>query len=98
MVAKFSDFAISTSLSGDKTTMNNIIDKEITVLAYRIFESHYSTEGKAEQCLHIQFILDEKTYIVFTGSIVLKEQLEQYKEHIPFITTVKRIKNFYTFT
>jgi hypothetical protein len=37
-------------------------------------------------------------YIIFTGSIVLIDQLEKYKENLPFYTTVKKIDKYYTFT
>jgi len=46
----------------------------------------------------LQFKLDDKISVMFTGSNVLRDQIERYKTEIPFITTIKKIDRYYTFT
>ena len=41
---------------------------------------------------------EDKTYIAFTGSNVLIEQLNKYESNIPFYTTIKKINKYYTFS
>jgi len=81
-------------LDGDKLKMKDIEGKEIEVLAYRIANSKYNNG----QCVTIQFRLDGKVHVAFTGSSVLLEQCEKYKDMIPFLATIKKIHKYYTFT
>jgi hypothetical protein len=93
---RFSDFAQSNQLEGDKKPINELINKEITVLNYRISKSKY--QNNSGNLLTIQFELEGKTQVVMTGSEVLLNQCEQYKSEMPFLTTIKKIGNYYTFT
>jgi len=47
----------------------------------------------------VQFEIDggEKR-VFFTGSDILIEQMEKYGSEIPFLTTIKKIDRYYTFT
>lgn len=92
---KFSDFATgNTSLTGNKIKLDDILEKEIVIKGYKIADSKYN-EG---QVLTLQFNLEDKEYIIFTGSSVLINQTEKYKEEIPFITKIEKINKFYTFS
>lgn len=92
---KFSDFATGdTAITGDKIKLENILGKEIVVKGYKISDSKYNNG----QLLTLQFDLEEKEYIIFTGSSVLMEQVEKYKDEIPFITKIEKINKFYSFT
>ena len=92
---KFSEFATGdTALMGDKLKLDDILSKEIIVKGYKIGDSKYNN-GKL---LTLQFELDDKEYIIFTGSSVLLKQVEKYKDEIPFITKIEKINKFYTFT
>lgn len=42
--------------------------------------------------------LDGIIYICFSGSKVLADQLEKYKDNLPFYTTINKIDKYYTFT
>ena len=42
--------------------------------------------------------MDNIDYIVFTGSGVLIDQIEKYKDNLPFYVTIKKIDRYYTFT
>ena len=51
-----------------------------------------------EKCLTLQVVLDDKKYVLFTGSVVLLEQMEKYQDHLPFIATIQKIDRYYTLT
>ncbi len=65
---KFSDFAKEhIPIDGDKLKIIDVIGKEILITDYNIKSSKYNHNP----CLTIQFVLDNKKYIVFTGSNVI---------------------------
>lgn len=93
---RFSDFAEETkSFEGDKKKIDEILNKDILIIDYKIKDSK---QHKDTQYVTIQFKLEDISYIVFTGSKVLSEQLEKYKDNIPFYTQIKKIDKYYTFT
>lgn len=96
---KFSDFAgdDAVCMDGEKTKIKDIINAEILVTAYRIRKSHYA-KSNSEHCLMIQFEINGKRKVAFTGSSILAEQIEKYKDHLPFLTTIKRVDKYYTFS
>jgi hypothetical protein len=105
---RFSDFAEKTTpiMDGRKVSLDDIIEKEgkggkeIIVLNYRIKNTKYD-DAKNPKCVTVQFAYPEKDtehFVFFSGSTVLMEQLEKYKEKLPFATIVKRIGKYYTFS
>lgn len=94
---KFSDFANEDILEGDKKKINDIVNKEIIVRGYSINDSKYS-DNQSGKYLTLQFEIDKVKYIVFTGSEVLIEQIEKYKDEIPFLTIIRKINKYYSFT
>lgn len=93
---QFSDFADeSKSFEGDKKKIDEIMNQEILVLDYVVKDSK---QRRDSQYVTIQFRLKDINYIVFSGSAVLIEQLEKYKDNIPFYTQIKKIDKYYTFT
>lgn len=93
---RFSEFAKVTSLEGQKIKIDAILDKEIAVTGYRITNSKYS--GNSGKCLTLQVEYNNTVYVIFTGSAVLMEQVEEYSEEIPFLATIRKIDKFYSFT
>ncbi len=96
---KFCDFAEKRQiLEGDKERIDDILNKNIIVTGYKIEKSKFKKNGN-EQYVKIQFKDDEQAapHVCFTGSTVLIDQLELYKEHIPFETQIKKINRYYTF-
>jgi hypothetical protein len=92
---KFSDFAEEESfLDGEKIKIDEVIDREILVTDYKVKDSKYNDS----KCLKLQFSIDDKKHIIFTGSNVLIDQIEKYKDEIPFLTIIKKINKYYTFT
>lgn len=94
---KFADFADEQPLDGDKIKIDEIINKEITVTGYNINSSKYKTNNSTK-CLKLQININNKHYVLFTGSSVLLDQIEKYKSHIPFIATITKIDKFYSFS
>jgi len=95
---RFSDFAKDhIPLDGEKLKIEAILDKEIEILALRIKPSKYQGKGTGA-CLTIQFLMNGIKFVAFTGSGILAEQAQQYKEEVPFLATIKKIDRYYTFT
>lgn len=90
---KFSDFA-EEQLFGEKISVSEILNKEISVLSYKIAKSKIEKDDYAQ----IQIEINGEKKVVFTNSTVLKDQLERHKEHLPFITTIIKPKKYYTFS
>lgn len=92
----FSDFADETKpFEGEKKKTEDILNKEILIIGFKLKDSKHH---KDSQYITIQFKLGDETFITFNGSKVLSEQLEKYKDNLPFFTTIKKINNYYTFT
>ena len=95
---RFNEFAQEASpLDGEKMKIDDVLNKEILIIGFRLRNSQYSREN-ATQCLTLQFESDGQRYILFTGSIILTEQIEKYQNEIPFLTIIKKIDRFYTFS
>jgi hypothetical protein len=102
-VNKFSDFADTTAvpiMDGRKVSLDDILNKEIVVLRYKIKKSKF-TDAKNPECLTVQFAYPEKEaehFVFFSGSAVLMEQLEKYNEKLPFTAVIKKIGKYFTFS
>lgn len=94
MVKKFSDFSTEEKrLDGDKVKIDEILGKEITILAFRILPSKHNI---ANDYLILQFSINDENKVLFTGSKVLQDQLERYKDQLPFMATIIKPGKFYT--
>jgi hypothetical protein len=95
---RFKDFAREhVPLDGLKLKIADILNKEITVIGFRVKDSKFSKENQIN-CLTIQFTLGDARHVVFTGSQVLLDQCKTYEPELPFTTTIKRIEKYFTFT
>jgi hypothetical protein len=96
---RFADFAgdDAACMDGEKIKLKDIVDKEIVVVGYKIKKSLYQ-KSNTEHCLMLQFKMHNKKFILFTGSSILSEQIEKYKDHLPFIATIRRVDKYYTFS
>jgi len=94
---RFSDFAVAHQpLDGTKCSINEVLNREIQVLGYKLKESKYRDGSGSGQCLTLQFELDGDRMVLFTGSQVLSEQIQAYQHEIPFYATIKKIDRFFT--
>ena len=93
---RFSTFAKNQlPMPGNKKRLDDILNREITVVDYRIRKS---TKRDGTECLQIQFLLDNEVCVVFTGSSVLLNQIKEAKDNIPFPGTVVKLDRYYSFS
>ena len=98
---RFSDFAEEEGpQEGDKAKLDSILNHEIMVIGHRIQGSKYQGKNNSGKCLTVQFRNpeDQEKRVFFTGSDVLIEQMEKYGHQVPFLTTIKKVDRYYTFS
>ena len=79
---KFSDFA-EEKFIGEKIKISKVLNKEIEKDGFYI---------------QMQIEVDDERKVLFTNSSVLKDQLEKYKDNLPFITTIIQPKKYFSFS
>lgn len=80
-------------MPGDKKRLDEILNKEILVVDFRITNSKKKPEGK---CLQIQFVLNNQVCVAFTGSVVLIDQIQSARDKMPFRGTIVKIDRYYS--
>lgn len=95
MLHKFKDFADEDSFEGKKIRIDELLDKDIQVISFKVTPSKHNDD---KECTTIQLRVDGVPFVLFTGSEVLKNQLQKYADKLPFEATIKKIKSYYTFT
>lgn len=95
MLHKFKDFADEDSFEGKKIRIDELLDKDIQVISFKVTPSKHN-DGK--ECTTIQLRVGNVPFVLFTGSEVLKDQLQKYADKLPFEATIKKIKSYFTFT
>lgn len=85
------------AIDGSKIKIDNVLNKEILVVAYKIKDSKFN-KTNSDKCLSIQLELNKEKYVMFTGSNVLIDQIEKYKDKLPFISTIIKIDKYFTFS
>lgn len=95
-IKRFSDFSTERGpLEGTKLKLDDVLNKEIKITAFEVRPSKYKKENH-DRVMTLQFELDGKLYILFTGSEILIKQLEKYSANLPFLATIKHIDRYYT--
>lgn len=98
---RFSDFAEPGGpLEGKKIPINDVLNVEILIVTFRLKESKYQRTS-APDFLTVQFEYPDRPgekHVIFTGSAVLVDQLQKYKEQLPFLATIKKIDRYFTLT
>ncbi|KAB2918713.1 MAG: RNA-directed DNA polymerase [Bacteroidetes bacterium] len=101
LMRKFSDLNIiieNKSFTGEKIAIKKILNKEISVVAYKIGGSKYTDKGTGK-CLHLQITLNGDKRVVFTGSSTLMQQIEKVPaDAFPFTTKIIENEDRYEFT
>lgn len=82
-------------MAGKKIPLNEVLNREIVVKAFRTTPS---TKKPGTICLTLCIEIDGVERVIFTGSTVLAQQAEKYKDQMPFEATIKKIDNFYSFS
>lgn len=80
-------------VDSEQVKITDVINKQIVVKEFKELDSKFTDGTYAVILLEC----DGKTMTLATGSKVLIDQLNHVKE-IPFNTTIKKIKNYYTFS
>ena len=95
---RFSDFASpSRILDGEKIRIDRALNRELTILAYRLDKSKFNDKTRRGLCMTIQVEIEGERRVIFTASEVLIDQLEEHKERLPFLATIQKIDGrFYT--
>ncbi|TDE53785.1 hypothetical protein [Flavobacterium sp. GT3P67] len=95
----FKDFDIKpeiTNFVGEKIKINNLLDKEIIVVDFRVLPSNY--EGKGDR-LDIQIEYRDEPRVIFTGGKYLRQTIEKVpKDKFPFKTKIKKNGEYLEFT
>ena len=94
---RFGDFVQEKILDGDKTKIDNLLNKEILIIGHSIKNSRYS-KNKTGEYLTLQIEVDNAKYVIFTGSDVLIDLIKKYASEIPFIATIRKINKYYSLT
>lgn len=82
------------SFIGDKIKVDRILNKQISVLDYKVEPSKYKG-----QCLYMQILVGEDKRVVFTGSQFLITVLQQIpKASFPFTACIVKENEHYEFT
>ncbi len=94
---RFADFATEEGpLEGGKVPLDSILNVDIFITGFRVQDSKFRDKNKSGKCLTVQFEREGEAHVFFTGSQVLKNQLEKYGHEIPFWSKVKKIDKYYT--
>jgi hypothetical protein len=97
---KFNELGVKPSLKtfqGDKIGIKKLLNKEISVFDYKIEPSKYPDKGNGK-CLYLQIEVGGEKRVLFTGSGVLMDTIEQIpKDQFPFSTTIIEESERYEF-
>lgn len=98
---KFKDFGIKPALKGlegQKIHINKVLNREITVCKYRVEDSKFK-EQNYDKCLQIELELGGVKHVLFTGSKILTETIQQIPvDNFPFVTTIVEENGRYEFS
>jgi hypothetical protein len=85
-------------LEGEKIKIEKILNREITVEAFRIEKSKYPKRGD-EECLYMQVDFNKEKRVVFSGSGNLMSMIRKVPESgFPFTTTIVKENDRLEFT
>lgn len=81
--------AIEDGFTGDKISIDRILNRKITVHKFRISPSRFPESRGNGKCLCLQIGIEENKHVVFTGSVILQKLINQLKEEdFPFSTII----------
>ena len=82
-------------MPGNKKRLEEILNKNIVILDFRINKSN---KRENSECLQMQFLCEGDVFVVFTGSVVLIDQIKAVKDKLPLKTTVIKVDKYYSFS
>lgn len=97
---QFKDFGIkpqSKAFEGDKIKIDRVLNKNISVLDFKIEQSKF--EKGNGKCLYMQIEVDGQKRVLFSGSASLMDMIQQVdKSQFPFGTTIIKENERFQFT
>jgi len=100
----FSNFDIKPperGFDGDKIRMAKVLNREITVLAFKIVDSTvaaFQQKGN-DKCMHLHISMKDEKYIIFTSSGCLMDAIQQIPAGgFPFTATIIQDDKRFLFT
>lgn len=95
----FKDFNIQPKINafvGEKIQVQKLFNLSITVIEFKV---EPSKQKAGTELLTLQIEKSGEKRIVFTGSVVLIDQIKRVPQNkFPFITTIKGDNDYYEFT
>lgn len=95
----FKDFNIKPKINafvGEKIQVQKLFNLSITIVDFKIEPSKHK---KGTELLTLQIEKSGEKRIVFTGSVVLIDQIRRVpREKFPFVTTIRGDNDYYEFT
>lgn len=95
----FKDFNIKPKINafvGEKIQVQKLFNLPITVISFKV---EPSKQKKGTELLTLQIEKSGEKRIVFTGSVVLIDQIRRVSEdRFPFVTVIKGDNDYYEFT
>lgn len=83
---------------GDKIKIMKVLNTEIIVRSFKVDKSQYP-KAKAENVMTLQIEHNGENKIIFTGSTILIDQVQQVPESdFPFTTTIIKNGEHFEFT
>ena len=93
---RYCDISVDENLIGEKVSINSILNRDIVIIKYREMKSKCSNGGI---CLQVQFKYNESDneyYIFFSGSNVIRKQLNNIdRKMFPFIGKIIKQNKYY---
>jgi hypothetical protein len=92
-LSEFSDDQLA--LEGIKARIEDTEGKEIELLKCRFSASRF--QGRCPEYVTLQFRLkgEDQLRVIFTGSIVIIDQLRKYIDQLPFTCMIVKINRYY---
>lgn len=87
----------STPLEGKKVRLDDILNIEVVFKSFRVSDSKFTDRGD-KKFITMQLEREGTPIVCFSGSQVLINQAIKYQQHMPFITTFKKVDRYYTFS
>ena len=103
-IPKFGDFVKNKPLEGDKIKIDDVLGKPVVVTGCAVTKSKYTNKGSGFLTriqIYFEDDKEQKRYVIFTGSEVIKNQIEEITEKLEeeglpllFKTTINDIGNY----
>lgn len=78
--------------------MSDLLNREIVITAFSIDNSRFPEKGNGKR-LTLQFLIDSRERVVFTGSVQLQDLIQKVENHnFPFSTTIVKQNKGFRFT